>query len=179
MTMMNEIPRDTPHPNADSCARCTDDARVVVQYATSFRLGRWWLVGPGAEATWECDKLDDLNRRPNRVWDWIAREETLFSRESGHPVFTATSVRSKKIRCTGQETKPVFTSLLRVKTFKYLRKSLNRAISCAHSLELLHDWSMKRTFADGQPCCSHCTLSEWRQRAACGPWWQVAEDGRT
>ena len=52
-----------------------------------FLAGRWSFLGPGSEKKW----YSTYNERPQGEWDRVAELMMIKFRESGHPVFRATS----------------------------------------------------------------------------------------
>ena len=60
-------------------------------FAKRFPAGRWSLLGPGSEKNWYSAYID----RPRRQWDKVAELMMIKFRESGHPVFRATSPVSR------------------------------------------------------------------------------------
>ena len=55
--------------------------------AKRFPAGRWSILGPGPETKWHSTS----NERPQGEWDIVADLMMIKFRESGHPVFRATS----------------------------------------------------------------------------------------
>ena len=63
-----------------------------------FPAGRWSLHGPGLETKW----YSTYNERPGSEWDKVAESMRIKFRESGHPVFRATSPLSRgTLKSTG------------------------------------------------------------------------------
>ena len=59
--------------------------------AKKFPAGRWSFLGPGSEKKWYSTYID----RPRGEWDRVAELMIIKFRESGHPVFRATSPFSR------------------------------------------------------------------------------------
>ena len=57
------------------------------EFAGTCRAGHWSFVGPGSETKW----YSTYNERPQGEWDRVAELMMIKFRESGHPVFRATS----------------------------------------------------------------------------------------
>ena len=60
-------------------------------FAKRFPAGRWSFLGPGSEKKW----YSTYNERPRGEWDRVAELMMIKFRESGHPVFRATSPLSR------------------------------------------------------------------------------------
>ena len=59
--------------------------------AKRFPAGRWSFLGPGSEKKW----YSTYDSRPQGEWDRVAELMMIKFRESGHPVFRATSPLSR------------------------------------------------------------------------------------
>ena len=62
-------------------------------FAKRFPAGRWSFFGPGSEKKWYSIN----NERPRGEWDRVAELMMIKFRESGHPVFRATSPVSRGV----------------------------------------------------------------------------------
>ena len=60
-------------------------------FAKRFPAGRWSFLGPGSETKW----YSTYNERAQGEWDRVAELMMITFRESGHPVFRATSPLSR------------------------------------------------------------------------------------
>ena len=60
-------------------------------FAKRFPAGRWSFLGRGSEKKW----YSNYNERPRGEWDRVAELLMIKFRESGHPVFRATSPLSR------------------------------------------------------------------------------------
>ena len=60
-------------------------------FAKKCPAGRWSFLGPGSEKKWYSTYID----RPRGEWDRVAELMMIKFRESGHPVFRATSPVSR------------------------------------------------------------------------------------
>ena len=60
-------------------------------FAKRFPAGRWSFLGPGSEKKWYSTYID----RPQGEWERVAESMMIKFRESGHPVFRATSPLSR------------------------------------------------------------------------------------
>ena len=67
------------------------NATLVSIFAQRFLPGRWSFLGPGSEKKWNSTYKD----RPRGEWDRVAELMMIKLRESGHPVFRATSPLSR------------------------------------------------------------------------------------
>ena len=65
--------------------------RNVSVFANIFPAGRWSFLGPRSEKKW----YSTYNERPRGEWDRVAELMMIKFRESGHPVFRATSPLSR------------------------------------------------------------------------------------
>ena len=74
----------------DNEQECIANATLVSVFAKRFPAGRWSFFGPGSEKKW----CSTCNERPHGGWDRVAELMMKF-RESGHPVFRATSPLSQ------------------------------------------------------------------------------------
>ena len=70
---------------------CIANATLVTSFAYRFPAGRWSILGPGSEKKW----YSTYNDRPQGEWDRVAELMMIKFRESGHPVFRATSPLSR------------------------------------------------------------------------------------
>ena len=75
----------------DNKKECEANAQLVSLYAKKFGTGQWSVFGPGPEKKWYSISADS----PRGEWDKIAELMMLKFRESGHPVFRATSSLSR------------------------------------------------------------------------------------
>ena len=66
-------------------------ATLVSVFAKRFPAGRWSFLGRGSETKW----YSTWNERPQGEWDRVAEVMMTKFRESGHPVFLATSPLSR------------------------------------------------------------------------------------
>ena len=66
---------------------CIANATFVSLFAQRFPAGRWSFLGPGSESKW----YSACNERPQGEWDKVADLMMIRFRESGHPLFRATS----------------------------------------------------------------------------------------
>ena len=67
------------------------NAQLVSLFARRFGAGQWSFLGPGSEKKWYSISEDS----PQGEWDKIAELMMVTFRESGHPVFRATSPLSR------------------------------------------------------------------------------------
>ena len=82
----------------DNERECIANATLVTLFAKRFPAGRWSLLGPGSGNKW----YSTYNERPGGEWDKIAELMMIKLRESGHPVFRATSPLSRgTLKCKG------------------------------------------------------------------------------
>ena len=87
MSMFNDIIWGTE----DNERECIANAALVSSLAKRFPAGRWSFLGPGSEK-----KLySTYNERPRGEWDKVAELMMIKFRESGHPLFRATSPLSR------------------------------------------------------------------------------------
>ena len=81
--------------STDNERECIANATLVTLFAKNFQqdvpAGRWSFLGPGSEKKW-CSPCID---RPRGEWDRVAELMMIKFRESGHPVFRATSPLSR------------------------------------------------------------------------------------
>ena len=71
----------------DNEQECDANAKLVSIYARRFPPGRWSFLGPESEKKWYSTR----GSRPQGEWDRVAEFLMVKFRESGHPVFRATS----------------------------------------------------------------------------------------
>ena len=83
MSMFNDI----SWGSEDNEQECSANANLVSIYARRFSPGRWSFLGPGSEKKWYSTYID----RPQGELDRVAELMMIKFRESGHPVFRATS----------------------------------------------------------------------------------------
>ena len=74
----------------DNEKECIANATLVSLFAKRFSAGHRSFLGPGSETSW----YSTYNERPQGEWDKIAELMIKF-KESGHPVFRATSPLSR------------------------------------------------------------------------------------
>ena len=87
MSMFN----DTVWWSEDNERECSANATLVSIFANRFPVGRWSCLGPGSEKKWYSTNIDKLQGE----WDSVAELMMIKFRESGHPVFRATSPLSR------------------------------------------------------------------------------------
>ena len=87
MSMFNDI----LWGSEDNERECNANADLVSIFARRFPAGRWSFLGPGSEKKWYSTYID----RPEGEWDRVAESTMIKFRESGHPVFRATSPLSR------------------------------------------------------------------------------------
>ena len=75
----------------DNERECIANATLVTLFAKRFPAGRWSFFGPGSEKMWYSTYID----RPQKEWDRVAELMMIKFRETGHPVFRATSPLSR------------------------------------------------------------------------------------
>ena len=75
----------------DNERECDANANLVSIYARRFPLGRWSFLGLGSEKKW----YSTYESKPQGEWDRVAELMMIRFRESGHPVFGATSPLSR------------------------------------------------------------------------------------
>ena len=83
MSMFNDIIWGSTDNERDSIANVT----LVILFAQRFPAGRWSFFGPGSEKKWYSTYID----RPRGELDRVTELMMIKFRESGHPVFRATS----------------------------------------------------------------------------------------
>ena len=84
----------------DNEQECIANATLVSLFAKRFPAGRWSFLGPGSETKWYSAYIG----RPRGEWDRVAELMMIKFRESGHPVFRATSPLSRgTLRSKGVE----------------------------------------------------------------------------
>ena len=108
MSMFNDI----SWGSKDNKRECEANAQPVSLFARRFGAGQWSFLGPGSEKKWYSISEDC----PQGEWDKMAELMMVTFRESGHPVFRATSPLSRGVLkskggeklsihyCAGQET---------------------------------------------------------------------------
>ena len=67
--------------------KCISNAKNVKNYSKRFLPGRWTFLCPGSEKKW-------YGRSYDGQWDRIANKMVQQFKETGHPIFTATSALS-------------------------------------------------------------------------------------
>ena len=77
--------------NKDNETECIANSTLVSILAKRCPAGRWSFLGPGSETEW----YSTCNERPQGEWDRVAELMMIKFRESGHPVFRATSPLSR------------------------------------------------------------------------------------
>ena len=82
----------------DNERECNANATLVTLFAKRFPAGRWSFLGPGSEKKWYSTYI----ARPQGKWDRVAELIMIKFRESGHPVFRATSPLSRGTLKSGQ-----------------------------------------------------------------------------
>ena len=75
----------------DNERECSANAALVSIFAKRFPAGRWSFLGPASEKKWYSTGID----RPRGECDRVAELVMIKFRESGHPVFRATSPFSR------------------------------------------------------------------------------------
>ena len=75
----------------DNEQECVANATLVSVFAKRFPAGCWSFLGLGSEKKWHST----YNKRPRGEWDRVAELMMIKFRESGHPVFRATSPLSR------------------------------------------------------------------------------------
>ena len=75
----------------DNERECNANATLVSLFEKRFPAGRWSFLGPGSEKKW----YSTYNERPRGERDRVAELMMIKFRESGHPVFRATSPLSR------------------------------------------------------------------------------------
>ena len=118
MSMFNDI----IWRSEDNERECIANATRVTLFAKRFPPGRWSFLGFGSEKNLYSTYID----RPRGEWDKVAELMMIKFRESGYPVFRATSplswgvLKSKGVwklsihNCADQETKTVFRAIISV-----------------------------------------------------------------
>ena len=66
---------------------CSANTTLVSKFAKKNPAGRWSFLGPGSEKKWYSTYID----KPQGEWDSVAELMMIKFRESGHPLFRATS----------------------------------------------------------------------------------------
>ena len=89
MSMFNDISCDRKGNKEE----CLANARVVKVLAKKFGIGQWSFFGPGYEKKWYSGEENS----PQGAWDHITDEMLLEFKESGHPIFRATTPLSRGI----------------------------------------------------------------------------------
>ena len=94
MSMFNDI----SCASKDNEQECLANDQLVSLYAKRFGEGQWSFIGPGSEKKWYSIKEDS----PQGILDNMANIMMVTFRESGHPVFRATSPLSRsQLRSNG------------------------------------------------------------------------------
>ena len=75
----------------DTEKECIANSTLVSLFAKRFPAGHWSFLGLGSETKW----YSTYNERPQGEWDRVAELMMIKFRESGHPVFRATSPLSR------------------------------------------------------------------------------------
>ena len=75
----------------DTEKECITNSTLVSLFAKRFPAGHWSFLGHGSERKW----YSTCNERPQGEWDRVAELMMIKFRESGHPVFRATSPLSR------------------------------------------------------------------------------------
>ena len=83
MSMFNDI----IWRNKDNETECIANSTLVSLFAKRFPAGRWSFLGLGSEIKWYSTNKE----RPGGKWDRVAELMMIKFRDSGHPVFRATS----------------------------------------------------------------------------------------
>ena len=83
MSMFNDISWGSQDNEQES----EYNANLVSLHARRFSPRRWSFLGPGSEKKW----YSTYDSRPQGEWDRVAELMMMKFRESGHPVFRATS----------------------------------------------------------------------------------------
>ena len=83
MSMFNDI----SWGSKDNKIECESNVQLVSLFARRFGAGQWSFLGPGSEKKRYSISEDS----PQGEWDKMAEKMTIKFRESGHPVFRATS----------------------------------------------------------------------------------------
>ena len=81
----------TSHGSKENEQECELSAKLVSNYARRFSPGRWSFLGPGSEKKW----YSTHDSKPQGERDRVAELMMIKFRESGHPVFRATSPLSR------------------------------------------------------------------------------------
>ena len=89
MSMSNDISCGSK----DKQKECESSAQFVSLYAKIFSAGQWSFFGPGSEERW----YSTHEYSPQGEWVRIAEQMMIEFRESGHPVFRATSPLSRGV----------------------------------------------------------------------------------
>ena len=87
MSMFNDI----IWRSEDNDWECNANADLVSIFVKRFPPGRWSFLGPGSEKKW----YSIHESKPQGDWDRLAEMMMIKLRESGHPVFRATSPLSR------------------------------------------------------------------------------------
>ena len=87
MSMFNDI----SWGSRDNEKECESNARLVSLHAERFGTGQWSFLDLGSEKKWYSISEDS----PQGEWDKMAELMMITFRESGHPVFRATSPLSR------------------------------------------------------------------------------------
>ena len=81
----------TSHGIKRQLKECESDAQLVSLFAKRFGTGQWSFLGPGSEKKWYS--ISEYS--PQCEWDKMAELMMITFKESGHPVFRATSPLSR------------------------------------------------------------------------------------
>ena len=88
MSMFNEILWGSEDNERD----CNANTTLVSLFAKRFPAGRWTFLGLGSEMKW----YSTHDSKPRGEWDRVDESMMIRFRESGHPVFRATSPLSRR-----------------------------------------------------------------------------------
>ena len=119
--------------NKDNETECIANSTLVSLFEKRFPAGRWSFLGPGSKTKWySTDK-----ERPGGKWDRVPELMMIKFRESGHPVFRATSPFSRGMLTSrgggklsihfcadGETIETVFSTINFCQPAQYLRSSL-------------------------------------------------------
>ena len=89
MSMFNDISCGSK----DNKKECESNAQLVSLLAKRFGAGQWSFLGPGSEKKWFSISEDSSQGE----WEKIAHLMMITCKESGHPVFRATSPLSRGV----------------------------------------------------------------------------------
>ena len=153
MSMSNDI----IWRSEDNERECIANATLVSIFAKRFPPGRWSFLGPGSEKKWypTCDS------RHRGEWDRVAELMMIKFRESGHPVFRASSPLSRetlKSKGGGKLSRHFCADVIRLKLF------------FAHTFQLISAVSTEQS----QICVMNTVLAKQERRE---PWSsQISEE---